>query len=840
MKKNYKKIFLVTILTAVFAVGFFLEAGNAQAAHPSLVVTADQYPELRARAGTSSNPIPPWSTMKNDAILKCNSIVFNNNDNDINMAETIERIVNNCALAYILDPGNAAAYKTKFMNTVANMGILLTSANFLNDHTLNKTKVAAPLIVNGVMTLDIFYPDLDAGQRTAYQTRLSDFLQYNTYDSFAYASKAVWYLYLGDYINANYWLNKYIQFRWNGDESTDAGVFTSGPMYGWGGNSSYEGPAKSYAMDVMALSGLFDFYRSTQVETNYEWLFHMGTNPIHTNNPIGDTRLSIWDITHGNESSARLWTLARWSEELAGHGFWLNSSHTIPDDNNSLLSYILLKTVPAPLKPTSKIFPDGGAGFWEKNASSESLMATLLTLTDSGSHSRKEANAVTMVGYGEHLLIGPGYPAGGTTEGCTDAGGTVWPVSWFRYNAESSNTVKIGSLNHNGTSEVNIVPVAGITEGFIGTYLDYASGDSGNALNGGHHQRNFMMVHPQTGKNNGYFILFDEISATAPTYAETYFHPNADGNGSNPMETLKDTEYSFYMDPNTQTAGRTSTYAGYEKQLTPSANGERLAIFYGTAPNTGGVTLATGAVGRSTQNGCWLAKYAKSRYATDSAGKKNIVTVLFPYDPTHAKANFTRISGVNYSGAEISHSLIVKDYAIESSSANPVNYNGVTFQGLASLFRKNNGSNEFYFVRKGKEFNDGQASMKGFSSNNVVSVYLNEKKGIIISSGSQTTFYYPNINSIKLDNALQANVSSGSGMVTVNIPSGTHTIELVNSGDTVPPADVNQDGNINIQDIQICVKVITGQTTNPRADVNGDGAKNIKDIQAIVRAIIGG
>jgi hypothetical protein len=54
------------------------------------------------------------------------------------------------------------------------------------------------------------------------------------------------------------------------------------------------------------------------------------------------------------------------------------------------------------------------------------------------------------------------------------------------------------------------------------------------------------------------------------------------------------------------------------------------------------------------------------------------------------------------------------------------------------------------------------------------------------------------------------------------------------------PADINQDTKINIQDIQIVVKVITGTLTNSRADVNGDGVTNIKDIQAIVRAIIGG
>jgi hypothetical protein len=94
----------------------------------------------------------------------------------------------------------------------------------------------------------------------------------------------------------------------------------------------------------------------------------------------------------------------------------------------------------------------------------------------------------------------------------------------------------------------------------------------------------------------------------------------------------------------------------------------------------------------------------------------------------------------------------------------------------------------------------------------------------------------------------------------INVPAGTHRIAVAftndfqdlsgdrnlyidkaiikKTADTTPPADVNQDTKINIQDIQICVKVITGTLTNSRADVNGDGVKNIKDIQQIVRTIV--
>ncbi|MCK5218092.1 right-handed parallel beta-helix repeat-containing protein, partial [bacterium] len=57
------------------------------------------------------------------------------------------------------------------------------------------------------------------------------------------------------------------------------------------------------------------------------------------------------------------------------------------------------------------------------------------------------------------------------------------------------------------------------------------------------------------------------------------------------------------------------------------------------------------------------------------------------------------------------------------------------------------------------------------------------------------------------------------------------------------PADLNQDGWTDIQDIQLCVNVILETQTDPdivaRADVNKDGSVNTLDIQEIVNVILG-
>ena len=55
------------------------------------------------------------------------------------------------------------------------------------------------------------------------------------------------------------------------------------------------------------------------------------------------------------------------------------------------------------------------------------------------------------------------------------------------------------------------------------------------------------------------------------------------------------------------------------------------------------------------------------------------------------------------------------------------------------------------------------------------------------------------------------------------------------------PGDVNGDGVVNVQDVQLCVNQVLGLSpTTPEADVNSDGSVNVLDVQLIVNILLGG
>jgi len=74
-------------------------------------------------------------------------------------------------------------------------------------------------------------------------------------------------------------------------------------------------------------------------------------------------------------------------------------------------------------------------------------------------------------------------------------------------------------------------------------------------------------------------------------------------------------------------------------------------------------------------------------------------------------------------------------------------------------------------------------------------------------------------------------------------PSSTSTATAMPTAEP-DPADINQDGQLNVLDVQLIVNVFLGSQTDPeilaRADVNGDGVVNVLDVQAIVNAYLHG
>ena len=71
-------------------------------------------------------------------------------------------------------------------------------------------------------------------------------------------------------------------------------------------------------------------------------------------------------------------------------------------------------------------------------------------------------------------------------------------------------------------------------------------------------------------------------------------------------------------------------------------------------------------------------------------------------------------------------------------------------------------------------------------------------------------------------------------------------IYILDGPDDIPPelstyatADVNQNGSVNVQDMQLVVNVILGSAENERADVDGNGEVNVQDVQAVVNEVVG-
>jgi hypothetical protein len=106
----------------------------------------------------------------------------------------------------------------------------------------------------------------------------------------------------------------------------------------------------------------------------------------------------------------------------------------------------------------------------------------------------------------------------------------------------------------------------------------------------------------------------------------------------------------------------------------------------------------------------------------------------------------------------------------------------VTFRGTAAVYRKIGPAVKFYFVRKGMTFNDGGAIRRGFDvvTGDPASVYLREKTGrLSASAAGSIKFYHPSLTGVKLNGKPAPPIARGDGWVSVAIPPGNSTIELL-------------------------------------------------------------
>ena len=60
------------------------------------------------------------------------------------------------------------------------------------------------------------------------------------------------------------------------------------------------------------------------------------------------------------------------------------------------------------------------------------------------------------------------------------------------------------------------------------------------------------------------------------------------------------------------------------------------------------------------------------------------------------------------------------------------------------------------------------------------------------------------------------------------------------SANAASRGDVNDDGEVNIADVNAVIDIILSGSGNIAADVNGDGEVNIADVNAVIDIILGG
>ncbi|MCF6176977.1 MAG: hypothetical protein L3J71_14550 [Victivallaceae bacterium] len=733
--KTLTKLAVLFIITMIY--------GNAfTQTHPFMLCNESMYDELRARASQE-----PWSSMKSEALIGVNS-TFPSSGTAYEKHYAIRKITMCGALAYILDPANKVTYAHKVRDALLKWDetrLALAAIGVAWDEIVPP----GSSYVTSIIAMDIIYNDLTASEissiteqldraRTAfYGWPLNAPATVLTHDIFTGRETSA---YITKYHND---IDELIR---------PSGVFHEGTGYIWSRvmGDSTRGPAKAMTTEVLRFTGMGDIdYRTyPRLQKCLESAYVIGMTPFKMNTYFGDSNSK--DLR--DFASCKSLAVSLYSEKAGHYNAWRRLSKTQDYDSYDILyTYIVL--TPAmlnitPETPKSDIFLDNAAGFWENNANDSSLMSVLWNIKDYGytiwTHGHFENNAIHISAYGENVIRNAGDSLYTWSSTFGSQGKTIY-----------QNCVTVNGINHNSRYG------AGVTEGFTGGLVEYASGDTGTAITGANHLRNFIMVHPQDNKP-GYFVTFDTVTR--------------ENNGDS-------FEINWHSDSNDCTAISTDTEYRWNVIKRYSNNDVTMNIFLGTAPDS--VSIKDAPMMTSRYDG-YVVKYIEGKYSVNSSLKKNIVTILFPSDSTHTKANMTRITGSEYSGAKIDNGDGIVDYALESSTANDVLYNNVSFNGAAALYRFNNNDLSFYFVKDGINFDNDSVPRVGFSSTADVTLYMDATEGNIVSTGADVTFYYPAITGVEVDGIAKTVIASGADWVRVNIQSGTYDISL-ETGIYVPP-----------------------------------------------------
>lgn len=711
--------------------------------HPFMLVTEADYDELRERAERS-----PWDQMAADTLADATTLTYDASvDSYQDRAERARVIAAACALAYILDPTNAADYVAR-VESELHQGLddLRTEkqATQAQDWAYNVMPAGAAFV--SYLCLDIMYNDLDPTKRAEMEDDcdyIADNHRDHTWDASWHGIAGTKDLYHGDLAAFRSHAEDYLAYLRK--ETTTDGVFVQGCGYTRSRLTHEKRMQKHVFMDLCVRHDFHDFYGDPLFQKLYEWAYGYNLTPFRR----------AWTFGDAKTSKRHTWNLGalkvhRFSDRAARYVRWACGPWAPEDDEERrrLVHFILGDREPAveALQPVSRVFDDGGAWFYEERDDPHALAIAMWNATKSEDHSHKDTNAIDFAAYGAHVLRNSSYSG-------WDSGD--W--RWIHDRAESGNTVLIDGQDHRRKYG------AGIIEGLTGGAIDYARGDSGPALRGGRHFRNLFFIHPDPSANlPGYAILVDRIEADdAADTASIVLHPNSE---SEPEVLAERRHYRL---------GHTG-----QNWVEHSAG---LDVFYASQPET--VTVKTGFLAGKGADEMANARYLSARYPTNDIGVAVLATVLFPHDDDHPSRPMTAFVPTGATGgARVALSEEVIDTVLCSDGSDQLmTEDGLSFQAEATLYRHRGPVLRHYLVCRGKHFDDGGVRRRGFSCEQPISLWAADSGAIVtLAAETSITWYLPGISAVQLDGNDLPVQEQGDGYLCVRVPAGQHRLEFIN------------------------------------------------------------
>jgi hypothetical protein len=731
--------------------------------HPALLASRADFPALQSFAR-----VEPGQSLRARAIAFAGGnggtadlapLVFDPAANPAARAACLAEILSTAALAYLLDEPGRPAYLARIVDHLrfwdASVPGNLTVELRTNDWHVSTALAGA--FFNTTLALDLIHDDLAPAELDRIHALLEAgpagfFADARRWKSTGAAAAGAWALYRDDRFTFEKCRDAYVEEL--ARTLTPDGVFVGGPGYAFTTWADSAREQECFFGDILARADASsNWYADPRLKNFHEWLYGYAATPAGQPWAIGDTSAdSPAANTLPPAVASRFSSLAaRYAARLA------QGSPPAP----RLASYLLLArnesaSRPIPAAAPSRIFPDGGAFFREPRLDPKALAGVLANIKTAAPHTHKEVNSLHLVGYGHPLLRGSGYKAWNTP-----ASGFSW--DYLNRRAVSGNTVLIdyepladGALpelpsatnDHRDSGGGYDGKVGAGVRGFTTASLDYATGDSGQALPNGRHHRDFIFVHPRDTAP-GYFVALDAVQASAEgKIADLVWHPAA---GAPPEVVSPSEEYTWTVSA-------------------PSHVG--LTVFLATPPAS--LDLYDGAL--ADLNGGYVGKYLFARYPLDPEARRQIVTVLYPHDETHPKARFTRIAGERYTGASLAAAVAsrVVDTVFELNPAASVTLpDGASVQAASVLYRRVEDHPAFVFARDARSFRDGAM---GFNSTAPVTLYLDETGGYIDSLGAILRIAHPRLAEITLDGVSLARSTTGDGWIEFALPPGAHTI----------------------------------------------------------------